>query len=143
MTDPQIAGVTNAGLAKAKLASLTNQLIDDVNTSMGFAWNGTAEHEAAFFDALAETAADAWEKNGVMVNTALAMGADYSAIRKPDTICAKCADGFVVPLGAPFPTTTLAVWYVPLATKAEALALKAQPPEVITAALMAAQPAQA
>lgn len=141
MTPSEISGVTNAGYALSKLSALTAQLVNDVNASMGLAWNGDSTHESAFFFALGNTAATAWQKNGILINAALELGADYASLRKPDTVCVVCADGFVVPSGVPFPESPLAVWHVPVATKAEADALIAQGSAAILAALTAAQPA--
>lgn len=140
MTPSEISGVCSGRDALNTLDAITTDLVAQINARMNLAWSGDATHEAAFFETLGNRAADAWRKNGTLINAALEMGADYATIRKPDTVCIVCADGFVVPSGVPFPAAPLAVWHVPLATKAEAEALITQGSVAILAALTAAQP---
>ncbi len=140
MTNSQINGVCNARDAKNKLASILDGLVNDINASMALPWSGDSEHESAFFDALGNQAAEAWQKNGILINAALTMGANYADIAKPDRICVVCADGHVVPTDAPFPPTPLAIWHIPAATKADGLVIDAGDNASILAALIAAQP---
>lgn len=143
MNESQISGVFNARIASNTLTGLVSGLVAQINERMALAWSGDAEQEAAFFDALGNRAAAAWEKNGILINAALELGANYGDIEKPERICIKCGDGFVVPSPVAFPSTLLAVWHVPVATKDAALALlaaEAATPGAILSALVAAQP---
>ena len=138
LTDLQIGAVANARQAINEQAEYLPGLVSRINASTVLPW---ATDGTTFFDVLGDRAADLWRGNGKRIEFALSLGAGYADINKPPVVCCVCADGHVVPTSVPFPADPLAVWHVPVATKADALALLAQGDAAVLAALTSAQPA--
>lgn len=138
LTDLQIGAVANARQVINEQAEYLPGLVSRINASTGLPW---ATDGAVFFDVLGDRAADLWRGNGKRIEFALSLGAGYADLNKPPVVCCVCDDGHVVPSSVAFPADPLAVWHVPCATKADALALIAQGDAAVLAALTAAQPA--
>lgn len=137
LTDLQLGAVANARQALTEQAEYLPGLVSRINASTGLPW---VTDGAVFFDVLGDRAAALWRGNGRRIEFALSLGTSYADLNKPPVVCCVCDDGHVVPSPVAFPADPLAVWHVPCATKADALALIAQGDAAVLAALVAAQP---
>ena len=138
LTDLQIQAVSNANQALSEHRDFLQGFIGRTNASTGLPW---VTDGPTFFAVLGDRAAALWRGNGKRIEFALSLGAGYADLNKPPLVCCVCDDGHVVPSSVAFPADPLAVWHVPVAAKADALALIAQGDSAVLSALFAAQPA--
>lgn len=137
LSETQLAACANARDAISRHTEFLPAFAAQINADTALPW---VTDGSTFFEALGDRAADLWRDNGKRIEFALSLGAGYADLNKPPVVCCVCADGHVVPSPVAFPADPLAVWHVPCATKADALALIAQGDAAVLTALTAAQP---